>query len=88
MVLHAKETASPKTKAFAVVLVSIISFVVIGCIAAVPIAVKMYKEKDMVKLIMQVGGNSNEIFLSISQVPKKDIPRHGNNQRLQRKTDF
>jgi hypothetical protein len=75
MVLHAKETASPKTKAFAVVLVSIISFVVIGCIAAVPIAVKMYKEKDMVKLIMQVGGNSNEIFLKHQSGPKKGHPQ-------------
>ncbi len=34
----------------------------IGCIAAVPIVVKKYKEKDMVKLTLQVDGNASDIF--------------------------
>ena len=64
MVLNVKEIISVKTKSFTatVVLLSIISL--IGCVAAIPLAVKYAKEKDkdMVKLTLRVDGNASDIF--------------------------
>ncbi|MCK5138669.1 MAG: hypothetical protein KAQ85_02400, partial [Thermodesulfovibrionia bacterium] len=67
-------TISPKTKPFAaaVVLLSIISL--IGCVAAIPLAVKYAKEKDMVKLTLQVDGNASDIFDASVRSHKRKSP--------------
>jgi hypothetical protein len=74
MVLKPKEIISLKTQPFAstVVLLSIISL--IGCVAAIPLAVKYAKEKDMVKLTLQVDGNASDIFDASVRSNKKKSP--------------
>jgi hypothetical protein len=74
MVLNAKEIISSKTRSFTatVVLLSIISL--IGCIAAIPLAVKYVKEKDMVMLTLQVDGKASDIFDASVRTHKRNSP--------------
>jgi hypothetical protein len=45
-----------------------------GCVAAIPIAVKMVKEKDMAKLTLEVEGNAQEIFDATVRTVKRKNP--------------
>ena len=74
MVRITKETLAAKTKPFAatVVLLSVISL--IGCFAAIPLAVKYAKEKDMIKLTLRVDGNADDIFDASVRSHKRNSP--------------
>jgi hypothetical protein len=45
-----------------------------ACIAAIPIAVKMVKEKDMAKLTLEMEGNAAEIFDASVRTTKRKNP--------------
>jgi hypothetical protein len=58
-----KEPVQAKGLTTRLLLVSIVSmFALSACIAAVPLAVKLVKEKDMAKLTMEVEGKAEEIY--------------------------
>lgn len=74
MLSSLNETGSHKTKLFAVtvVLLSIISLV--ACVAAIPLAVKYAKEKDMAKLTLNVEGKAEEIYDASVRTFKRNNP--------------
>jgi hypothetical protein len=55
-------------------MVFMFSLSLVGCIAAVPIAVKMVKEKDMAKLTLELEGNAAEIFDASVRTTKRKNP--------------
>jgi hypothetical protein len=74
MLINRKNTNNHKIKVLTgtIVLMSVISL--IGCIAAIPLAVKYVKEKDMVMLTLQVDGNASNIFDASVRSHKKTSP--------------
>jgi hypothetical protein len=74
MVLNAKEIISLKTKPFSATVVLLSIILLIGCVAAIPLAVKYAKEKDMVKLTLQADGNASDIFDASVRSHKKKSP--------------
>jgi hypothetical protein len=58
-----KKSVQAKGLVTRLLLVSIVSMLALSaCIAAVPLAVKLVKEKDMAKLTMEVEGKAEEIY--------------------------
>jgi hypothetical protein len=74
MVRITKKTLASIRKPFTgvIVLLSVISL--IGCFAAIPLAVKYAKEKDMIKLTLRVDGNAADIFDASVRSHKRNSP--------------
>jgi hypothetical protein len=70
-----KEPVQAKGLTTRLLLVSIVSmFALSACIAAVPLAVKLVKEKDMAKLTMEVEGKAEEIYDASIRSTRKRNP--------------
>ena len=52
----------------------LLSLLLVGCIAAVPVAVKYYQEKDFAKFDVQMQGDAKQIYADVVASTKENNP--------------